>query len=48
MIPKLTQEMLKDDPDLVITEEVLINALLAQQAMGLIKPKRRSKIHKEF
>lgn len=48
MIPELTKDALKDDPDLVVTEEVLIQTLLGKQASGDIKPKRRSKIHKEF
>ncbi len=48
MIPKLTEDALKDDPNLVITEEALIQTLLGQQADGKIKPKRRSKIHKDF
>lgn len=48
MIPELTEYALKDDPKLVVTEEILINSLLAKQANGDLKPKRRSKIHKEF
>ncbi len=48
MIPWLTENLLKDDPNLVITEEVLIQSLLWQQATWDIQPKRRSKIHKEF
>lgn len=47
-IPYYKKELLKDDPNLVITEEDLITYLFKLQAKWDQPPKRRSKIHKEF
>lgn len=48
LIEQITKDSLNNDPDLVVTEEVLVNSLLALQAKWIVPPKRRSKIHKEF